>query len=128
MEQSKNVTMFQRFIFELSYDTGIRVTECSDIRINDIDLKDRVIRVRGKGGKERLVLYGKCLEPYLSEISNVGKKLHISINPHKLRHSFATHLLQNGADIRTIHELLGHSSISSTKIILMSSIKKSKKL
>ncbi|WP_080639144.1 tyrosine-type recombinase/integrase [Carnobacterium maltaromaticum] len=51
--------MFQRFIFELSYDTGIRVTECSDIRINDIDLKDRVIRVRGKGGKERLVLLGK---------------------------------------------------------------------
>ncbi|WP_283644760.1 tyrosine-type recombinase/integrase [Carnobacterium maltaromaticum] len=153
MEQSKNVTMFQRFIFELLYDTGIRVTECSNIRINDIDLKDRVIRVRGKGGKERLVLYGKCLEPYLidylnfrlyllkfnkqshsylmvdmrtakklssnriySEISNVGEKLHISINPHKLRHSFATHLLQNGADIRTIQELLGHSSISSTKI------------
>ncbi|MHC5550866.1 tyrosine-type recombinase/integrase [Carnobacterium maltaromaticum] len=125
MEQSKNVTMFQRFIFELLYDTGIRVTECSDIRINDIDLNDRVIRVRGKGGKERLVLYGKCLEPYLidylsnriyNEISNVGKKLHISIKPHKLRHSFATHLLQNGADIRTIQELLGHSSISSTKI------------
>lgn len=108
-------------------DVFLRVTECSDIRINDIDLNDRVIRVRGKGGKERLVLYGKCLEPYLidylnfrlyllkfnkqshsylmvdmrtakklssnriySEISNVGKKLHISINPHKSRYSFTT--------------------------------------
>ncbi len=140
-------------IFELLYGTGIRVSECVSIEINDIDLKLRWIRIVGKGNKERMVPFGDTLYHLLSEYLNwretfvaskkqdhpylfvnyrgnkittrsiariidqylVQTAIHRKISPHTLRHTFATHLLNNGADLRHIQELLGHSSLSTTQ-------------
>ena len=140
-------------IFELLYGTGIRVSECVSIKINDIDLQLRWIRILGKGNKERMVPFGDTLYHLLLEYLNwresfvTSKKqnhpylfvnyrgnkittrsiariidgyllktaIHRKISPHTLRHTFATHLLNNGADLRHIQELLGHSSLSTTQ-------------
>lgn len=139
-------------IFEILYATGIRVGELIGINMDDINFKERVIRIRGKGKKERLVLFGDksktALNYYLQVrpvflkdnpkeealfLSHAGKRLdnrsierivdkywQISglqkkITPHSFRHSFATHLLGRGVDLRCIQELLGHESISSTE-------------
>ncbi|MHB8482268.1 MAG: tyrosine recombinase XerC [Nitrospiria bacterium] len=137
-------------ILETIYSTGMRVEELVRLNVDDFHPKERLVKIRGKGNKERIVpigapavaaiqLYssrfniekkygdiplflnrfggrlttrsiGRIVEKYSSQM---GKMMRIS--PHGLRHSFATHLLNNGADLRSIQELLGHSSLSTTQ-------------
>ena len=139
-------------ILELLYSTGIRVSELINIKITDINFSDKRIKIKGKGNKERYVLYGNIceqkLENYLKKsysflnikktnylilnkngdkitprfiemlIKKYQKLAGISINvtPHTLRHTFATHLLDGGADLKTVQELMGHESLSSTQV------------
>jgi integrase/recombinase XerD len=142
-----------RAIMETMYASGLRVSETVNLRINDIFFKEGILRVFGKGSKERIVPIGSSAirfinqylensRPYfaksLSEdfvflnfrgkyltrmaiwniIQKYSKKAGIkkAMHPHILRHSFATHLLEGGADIRIIQEMLGHSDISTTQI------------
>ena len=84
-------------LVELVYSAGLRSQEAVDLDLADVDFEQELVHVRGKGGKERVVPLGE-------EAS------------HRLRHAFATHLLEGGADLRTIQELLGHSSLSTTQV------------
>jgi integrase/recombinase XerC len=137
-------------IFELLYATGVRCSELVGIRLHDIDMINKTIRIKGKGNKERFVLFGQkakdkielyCAqerpEPQRSdeflflnyrdeqltarsvqrivEMFRKFLKLERQITPHKIRHSFATHLLNQGADLRIVQELLGHKTLSSTE-------------
>ncbi len=155
-----------RAILEFLYATGIRVGELVGIDLQDIDLRERMVRVMGKRRKERIVPFGEpaaeALLNYLQETRatflnacpeaerdldavflhrrggrlttrSVGRMvdkyikmfadIH-NISPHSLRHTFATHLLDNGADLRDIQELLGHARLSSTQIYTQVSIEK----
>tara|TARA_B100001250_G_scaffold102176_1_gene86053 strand:+ start:570 stop:1436 length:867 start_codon:yes stop_codon:yes gene_type:complete len=145
-----------KLIIELFYFTGIRLSELLNISIKDIDFNNSQIKVLGKRNKERLIpltytlilelknyinkhnlnsylfvdennnkLYSKkvyrIVNKYISKVSSLKKK-----SPHVLRHSFATHMLNNGADINAIKEILGHSNLSATQIYTHNSIKKLK--
>ena len=129
-----------RALLELVYSAGLRAQEAVDLTLADVDFEQELVHVRGKGGKERVVPLGEeaayHLRRYLERarpelargaenalfLSARGRPLNTSSlrrllpNPHRLRHAFATHLLEGGADLRTIQELLGHSSLSTTQV------------
>lgn len=151
---SENNPINQRdtLIIELLYATGIRVSELVNIKIKDIDRNEKVIKVIGKGNKERIVLYNnhtkKAMDIYLGDgyhvfnkvnsgylilnkdgnklseryVRNIINKLvrkaglDIKISPHTLRHTFATDMIEEGADLMTVKELLGHESLNTTSI------------
>lgn len=139
-------------MLELMYGCGLRVSELINIELNDIDMTNCLIRVYGKGNKEREIPLGEYAIYFLKEyidkrelllkkkpctklfLNNHGqgmtrqgffknlkeilkeKGINPEVSPHTLRHSFATHLINQGADLRSIQEMLGHSDISTTKI------------
>lgn len=136
-----------KLILTLLYSTGLRVSELIKLEIKSIDYDERTIRVRGKGEKDRIVIFDdetlELIDEYLEKrgvdnkylfvnqrnnkltsryvqymIKEYARAAHIErrVTPHILRHSFATHLLKNGVDIRAIQQLLGHSNLSTTQI------------
>lgn len=141
------IELRNKLIIYLLLDTGVRVSELVNIKVSDIDIEERIIRVLGKGSKERFVFFTsktkELLVSYLSKrkekalvnnllinykgekltersvqkiIKLVGEKIGLDIHPHLLRHTFATDLLNKGADIRMIQELLGHENLDTTQI------------
>ena len=147
-----DMTISEKAVFELLYAAGLRVSELTNLEMNNIDLKSRYIRCTGKGSKERIIPIGKnavnAVEIYLKErdyilqkngikskylflkesgkvitrqevykfIKKVTEKIGKSASPHTIRHTFATHLIENGADLRVVQELLGHSDVSTTQL------------
>jgi len=140
VESGDALGLRNRALFELVYSAGLRAQEAVDLRLADVDFEQELVHVRGKGGKERVVPLGEeaafRLRLYLERgrpelargaenalfLSARGRPLDTSSlrrlfpNPHRLRHAFATHLLEGGADLRTIQELLGHASLSTTQV------------
>ena len=145
----KILSVRDRAILELLYSSGLRISELAEAKTDDLDLEETLIRVRGKGNKERIVPVGSkalsALREYLGvregfkpasdhlflnsrgknittrSLARIIKKYGLvsgiskNVSPHVLRHSFATHLLAGGADLRAIQEMLGHSSLSTTQ-------------
>jgi site-specific recombinase XerD len=140
VERDGPLGLRNRALVELVYSAGLRSAEAVGLDLQDVDFDQELVHVRGKGGKERTVPLGEeaafRVGRYLREgrpqlargaenavfLSARGRRLDTSTlrrltpNPHRLRHAFATHLLEGGADLRVIQELLGHSSLSTTQI------------
>jgi site-specific recombinase XerD len=141
LEGDGPVALRNRALVELVYSAGLRSAEAVGLDLGDVDFEQELVLIRrGKGGKERVVPLGEeaaaWLARYLREarpelakgaqdaffVSARGRRLDTSTlrrivpHPHRLRHAFATHLLEGGADLRTIQELLGHSSLSTTQV------------
>tara|TARA_B100001142_G_scaffold7880_1_gene7795 strand:- start:2499 stop:3401 length:903 start_codon:yes stop_codon:yes gene_type:complete len=151
-DSSNFIGLRDRAMIELMYATGVRISELINLEYSNIDLNRSLIKVMGKGGKERMIPFGDDALSWLINyiefrrknnlslnsrdffISQQGKKitrqafwhrikiylklsgLSMDISPHTLRHAFATHLLNNGADLRSVQMLLGHSDLSTTQI------------
>lgn len=138
-------------LLEVLYGTGARISEAVGLAVDDVDLDQRAVLLRGKGGRERIVPLGSCAASAISDYLVVRPRLNTrglprlflnqrggalsrqsawavlvaaaeraglppGISPHTLRHSFATHLLERGADVRVVQELLGHASVTTTQI------------
>lgn len=145
--ENVEIELRNKLIIHLLLDTGVRVSELVNIKVRDIDVEERIIKVFGKGSKERFVFFTsktkELLTNYLIKrkekaitdnllinykgekltersvqkiIKLVGEKIGLDIHPHLLRHTFATDLLNKGADIRMIQELLGHENLDTTQI------------
>lgn len=144
------ITLRERALLELLYGAGLRVSEASGLDVHDLDLETRTARVRGKGAKERVVVFGEpcrfALSAYLTEervppvagapvFTNAKggrltvRSMHTAVtraaeaaglppglSPHGLRHSFATHLLDGGADLKSVQQLLGHEDLATTQV------------
>lgn len=151
-DEHDDAAIRDRAMFEIMYACGLRVSEVVNLRFDDIDFNDQILRILGKGDKERIVPFykqaGDQIQYYVGHVRSKwvikehgfvfvnqrGAKmttrgvqyrmqqqanqcdLHIHIHPHMFRHSFATHMLDNGADLRLVQELLGHASLSTTQI------------
>jgi len=165
---SLHVGIRDKSILEIFYSTGVRISEIVNIKIVDVEIDRKLIKINGKGNKERYVILGKEALNSVSDYLKIRMKMstcsnekiflypamkksskgHISyksmynlvkkyikkvsnnekLSPHSLRHSFATHLLENGADIMSVKDLLGHKDLSSTQIYTNVSIKKIKEV
>lgn len=149
-----SLALRDRALLEVLYGTGARISEAVGLDLDDLDLDEGTVLLRGKGGKERMVPVGsyarQAVEAYVvrgrPELSAVGRAtpalflnarggrlsrqsawtvlvkaadragVHAEVSPHTLRHSFATHLLDGGADVRVVQELLGHASVTTTQV------------
>lgn len=159
--QSKHFALRDKALFELMYSSGLRRSEVTNLKIQDIDFFNGLVKVFGKGRKERLVPVTQtalqALKDYLATRKNPqstealflnknGKPLsgdglayifkntaiasHLArrVTPHSLRHSFATHLLGNGCDLRSLQEMLGHKSLSTTQVYTHVSLEQLKRV
>ncbi|MCD6419874.1 MAG: tyrosine recombinase [Synergistetes bacterium] len=159
----KRTGIRDRAILELMYATGMRISEATELKLKDVDLKEGIVRCVGKGGKQRVIpltlsaiewisRYLEIVRPFMDKsgrseflwVGKSGRKLsrqalwkvfrkYVSmagimkkVTPHTMRHTFATHLLNAGMDLRTLQELLGHSSVSTTQIYTHLDIKRLK--